>query len=381
MKTRSISKHITQRSSGDSSESPANSFQTQTQAHLSPKPNVLSNEDLTIEDEHPISKCNQVTPDERTSKYNQVTPGAFTSKSALKISDDLPIIPSLSDNLTEFTSSNDALSVVYDRYEHTPSKLSRQTSDAWCDKEDPELLSNIISNVNFDNVFNDTEMMQYFSRISLNKENDSITSTTIPLPNLILGFDSGNHVTDSDYDSSQHLKPVNTTSAHVALPSNNSVAACAASINNAPRGTVAAAQAAAPAAASSSPPPPTPPPPPTRRGVLCGVISVANSHPITDRDVLLGRGGLTNSHPGNQSFRSFVEEVKPMYNDFKTKQKKKETSLLVVEHVEEKGGRFLKNIKENLNSHDRWVIAPRGEARRKSSQALREKRKKKNKNE
>jgi len=62
---------------------------------------------------------------------------------------------------------------------------------------------------------------------------------------------SAHNVTDSDSDSSQHLKPVNTTSAHVAaLTSNNWVAACAASINNAPPGTVAAAQAAALAAAS-----------------------------------------------------------------------------------------------------------------------------------
>lgn len=64
-------------------------------------------------------------------------------------------------------------------------------------------------------------------------------------------FDLGNNVTDSDSDSSQHLKPVNTTSAHVAaLTSNNWVAACAASINNAPPGTAAAAQAAALAAAN-----------------------------------------------------------------------------------------------------------------------------------
>jgi len=73
--------------------------------------------------------------------------------------------------------------------------------------------------------------------------------------NLILSAGNNNpsahNVTDSDSDSSQHLKPVNTTSAHVAaLTSNNWVAACAASINNAPPGTVAAAQAAALAAAS-----------------------------------------------------------------------------------------------------------------------------------
>jgi len=79
----------------------------------------------------------------------------------------------------------------------------------------------------------------------------AVTNLILSAGNNNPRLDSNHHVTDSDSDSSQHLKPVNTTSAHVAaLTSNNWVAACAASINNAPPGTVAAAQAAALAAAS-----------------------------------------------------------------------------------------------------------------------------------
>jgi len=96
------------------------------------------------------------------------------------------------------------------------------------------------------------------SQASIKTEESFKVVAQAAVTNLILSagsnpprFDLGHNVTDSDSDSSQHLKPVNTTSAHVAaLTSNNWVAACAASINNAPPGTVAAAQAAALAAAS-----------------------------------------------------------------------------------------------------------------------------------
>jgi len=96
------------------------------------------------------------------------------------------------------------------------------------------------------------------SSVSIKTEESFKVVAQAAVTNLILSagsnpprFDSGHNVTDSDSESSQHLKPVNTSSAHVAaLTSNNWVAACAASINNAPPGTVAAAQAAALAAAS-----------------------------------------------------------------------------------------------------------------------------------
>lgn len=79
----------------------------------------------------------------------------------------------------------------------------------------------------------------------------AVTNLILSAGNNTPRFDSGQTVTDSDSESSLHLKPVNTSTQHVAaLTSNNWVAACAASICNAPAGTVAAAQAAALAAAS-----------------------------------------------------------------------------------------------------------------------------------
>jgi len=79
----------------------------------------------------------------------------------------------------------------------------------------------------------------------------AVTNLILSAGSNIQRFESGHNVTDSDSDSIPHLKPVNTSSAHVAaLTSNNWVAACAASISSAPPGTAAAAQAAALAAAS-----------------------------------------------------------------------------------------------------------------------------------
>jgi len=98
---------------------------------------------------------------------------------------------------------------------------------------------------------------------------------------------------------------------------------------------------------------------------------------FTDRDVLLGRGGMTNKHLGNQTFRDLVERVKPMYHGYESKAKKKSVSQLVVDDIQQKGGRFLKNLRKDINSRDEWVIAKPDEARKKASQALREARSKK----
>lgn len=255
----------------------------------------------------------------------------------------LSILPSLSDDLlvnneisTLFPSSNDeplgndtGVNLSHDfpaLQEHRNSMLSRLTSDAWCKKEDPHLSSEMtLPEDPIDNVFDsEREMQLLFSHLSLdqyqmsvplvqNKEDNSIISSTDPY--------------------------------HIFLSSPSS---------------------------SSTPPPTqasTPPPTP---------LPKRSHHVITkvrDEDVLLGRGGLTNSHRGNISFRAFVDDVKSMYNSYKTKAKKKEISLLVVEHIEQKGGRFLKNIKKSSDSPDKWVVAERAEARKKASQALREKRK------
>jgi len=98
---------------------------------------------------------------------------------------------------------------------------------------------------------------------------------------------------------------------------------------------------------------------------------------FTDRDVLLGRGGMTNKHLGNQNFRDLVERVKPLYHGYESKANKKSVSQLVVDDIQQCGGRFLKNLKKDINSLDKWVIAKPDEARKKASQALREARSKK----
>mmetsp|Transcript_3532 Transcript_3532/g.4912 ORF Transcript_3532/g.4912 Transcript_3532/m.4912 type:complete len:806 (+) Transcript_3532:437-2854(+) len=75
----------------------------------------------------------------------------------------------------------------------------------------------------------------------------------VAVSNLLLSASTNpvrQHMNDDDSDSA-FLKPIDTTSAHVAaLTSNNWVAACAAGVSGAPPGTAEAAQAAALAAAS-----------------------------------------------------------------------------------------------------------------------------------
>lgn len=89
----------------------------------------------------------------------------------------------------------------------------------------------------------------------------------------------------------------------------------------------------------------------------------------TELDVLLGRGGLTNKHAGNKRYREEVEKAKPMYHACKSKEEKKSISELVVEWVHEYGGRFLERKNSNSNI---WIQASPKVARKKASQALRE---------
>jgi len=96
---------------------------------------------------------------------------------------------------------------------------------------------------------------------------------------------------------------------------------------------------------------------------------------INNNDVLLGRGGMTNKHTGNQAFRKLVKDTKSMYKGYTTKAYKTKTSELVVQYIQAKGGRFLKNIRNSTDSSDKWVVASPEEARKKASQALREKNK------
>lgn len=89
---------------------------------------------------------------------------------------------------------------------------------------------------------------------------------------------------------------------------------------------------------------------------------------IRDTDVLCGRGGRSNHHPGNKRYRHVISEMKHTYKGTATKSNKTDLSRTIVDHVCKYGGRFVK--KEETTG--RYYILTRGEARKKTSQALRE---------
>ena len=89
---------------------------------------------------------------------------------------------------------------------------------------------------------------------------------------------------------------------------------------------------------------------------------------IRDLDILCGRGGRTNHHPGNKRYRRVVSEMKSMYRNQGAKSNKTDLSRCIVNHVCRYGGRFIKKEEET----GRYFVLSRGEARRKTSQALRE---------
>lgn len=89
---------------------------------------------------------------------------------------------------------------------------------------------------------------------------------------------------------------------------------------------------------------------------------------IKDWDVLCGRGGKSNHHPGNKRYRQVVGEMKMHYRRTEAKNIKTDLSRAIVEHVCGYGGRFVKKDAKT----DRYYVLTRGEARKKTSQALRE---------
>ena len=96
-----------------------------------------------------------------------------------------------------------------------------------------------------------------------------------------------------------------------------------------------------------------------------GKIYVDN---IRESDVLCGRGGRSNHHPGNKRYRRVISEMRYMYRNTAAKSNKTDLSRAIVDHVCQYGGRFIK--KEE--SSGRYYVLTRGEARKKTSQALRE---------
>lgn len=89
---------------------------------------------------------------------------------------------------------------------------------------------------------------------------------------------------------------------------------------------------------------------------------------IREWDVLCGRGGRSNHHGGNKRYRHVISEMKMMYRTTEAKAVKTDLSRAIVEHVCNYGGRFIKRDEES----GRYFVLTKAEARKKTSQALRE---------
>jgi len=89
---------------------------------------------------------------------------------------------------------------------------------------------------------------------------------------------------------------------------------------------------------------------------------------IHNLDVLCGRGGRSNHHFGNKVYRQVVSDMKMNYKSIDGKKGKTNLSRAIVDHVIGYGGRFVK--KEDSTGN--YYLLSHTEARRKTSQALRE---------
>ena len=100
---------------------------------------------------------------------------------------------------------------------------------------------------------------------------------------------------------------------------------------------------------------------------------LVRSDEVKQFDVLSGRGGKSNHHIGNKVFRHLVTEMKPAYRSSLTRIEKAILAESLIEKVHRMGGRFL--IQNNGRLEPQWRLMTKVEARRKTSQALREARK------
>ena len=89
---------------------------------------------------------------------------------------------------------------------------------------------------------------------------------------------------------------------------------------------------------------------------------------IGENDVLCGRGGRSNHHIGNKRYRQVVGRMKCAYQSCPAKALKTDLSRAIVDHCCSYGARFVKLDEE----YGQYYILSRSEARKKTSQALRE---------
>ena len=78
--------------------------------------------------------------------------------------------------------------------------------------------------------------------------------------------------------------------------------------------------------------------------------------------------GKSNHHPGNKRYRQVVSEMKRTYQSTGAKTAKTDLSRAIVEHVVSYGGRFIKRDEAT----GQYFLLTKAQARRKTSQALRE---------
>jgi hypothetical protein len=95
---------------------------------------------------------------------------------------------------------------------------------------------------------------------------------------------------------------------------------------------------------------------------------------IKNLDILSERGGKGNHHPGNDKYLKIVSENESTYKVAATKAKT-EIAKFIVTQVEGYGGRFLK--KDGADKDGRYFVMTEKEARKKTSQALRDEKKRK----
>lgn len=99
------------------------------------------------------------------------------------------------------------------------------------------------------------------------------------------------------------------------------------------------------------------------------IVDDSSACKLTDGDVLLGRGGVANVHPGNARFRAEALRLRPWY-EISSKRAKYDISEILIESVNGRGDRFLKKEDDG-----KWREVDRQKARKKASQALRERQK------
>ena len=89
---------------------------------------------------------------------------------------------------------------------------------------------------------------------------------------------------------------------------------------------------------------------------------------VRQEDVMCGRGGRSNHHSGNKRYRQVISDLKMMYRKTEDKTTKTDLSRAIVEHVCHYGGRFIRLDKKV----GRYYILSMADARKKTSQALRD---------